>query len=89
MRVFIVAVAPGLANDPGLCRTMFRRSTFPSAFAEKDSELLRHKLPQEFLIQLNYVDFLFSSDSKGVCLPVNLCSVSKAENDTVCVPINA
>lgn len=40
MWVFIVAVPPGLDNDPGLCRSMFLGSSVSSTSTQKDSGLL-------------------------------------------------
>lgn len=83
-------VYSSLDNDPGLRLNMFQGSSFSSTFAQKDSELLRRKLLREFpSYSWTVLTSFFHPRIKGVCLPVNLWSVSKAKNDTVCVPINA
>lgn len=83
MRLFIESVATGLDNDPGL---RLKGAVSPLSLQKKTVSCYGASYNKN---SLNCVDILFSSNNKVVCQPVNRCSVSKAKNDTLCVPINA
>ncbi len=60
MRVFIVAVAPGLDNDPGLQLSVLQGSSSPLLFAEKGQSVAKAQVTTNIpFMQLNCVDILF------------------------------